>query len=571
MLPVALTLLAWTWIACHKDNNTQPYEKKVEVTFSGRILDQSGSPMMGVTVQAGDQSMTTDVNGVFRLKPVKAPYKHAILKASKQGYFDFTRAYVVQDQSILTLTVQLMTRDLVANLNNAQGGTVSVTGGATLRFPQGSVSNADGSAYNGNVQVYAHYLDPTDPNLRLYMPGDLRAVGTGGSEGLLATFGMIGVELSGNGAPVKVAAGKEVEIDLPIQSAQLAAAPNEIPLWYFDTEQALWIEEGKATKTGNRYVGTVRHFSFWNCDFPIDAVEMQGSVFVNDQQHPLDGAEIVIERTVPFGGGGHGTSNGAGWFGGKIPKNEQLKLTVYAPWSIDCGYSKILFEQTIGPFTSDVTLPPIIVQLTPTNQFVLTGRLLDCTQQPVTNGYVRCLFQNYIYFEAFPDANGMFSITTNLCNPISGFASITGYDLNNYLVSAPQTVTLSGNTVNAGDIHVCNALPEFIRIQLDGVNSTYPDVSAYFYAPNMIISGSSAVPQGFISMQFMDKDSTTGTFPLTSIYVAPFADTTNTQVNINTNVQHFGNSGDFIIGNFQGTFNASGTSHTISGEYKVKR
>ena len=43
-----------------------------------------------------------------------------------------------------------------------------------------------------------------------------------------------------------------------------------MPLWYFDEQKGMWVEEGVATKQGNQYVGTVNHFTDWNCDIPSE-------------------------------------------------------------------------------------------------------------------------------------------------------------------------------------------------------------------------------------------------------------------------------------------------------------
>ena len=63
-----------------------------------------------------------------------------------------------------------------------------------------------------------------------------------------------------------------------IPADQLSSAPAQIPLWYFDEEKGVWQEEGFAKREGNKYVGTVTHFTDWNCDDPTEGATIIGRV-----------------------------------------------------------------------------------------------------------------------------------------------------------------------------------------------------------------------------------------------------------------------------------------------------
>ena len=102
-----LLLSMVSWWACNQD----PIDMEgrlVDVTFAGRIIDESGVPIAGGQVQAGTQTATTDDNGVFRTQKVQLPDRDAILTVSKDGYFEFSRAYIVEDEALQTVTIQLI-------------------------------------------------------------------------------------------------------------------------------------------------------------------------------------------------------------------------------------------------------------------------------------------------------------------------------------------------------------------------------------------------------------------------------------------------------------------------------
>ena len=109
----------------------------------------------------------------------------------------------------------------------------------------------------------------------MQMPGMLYAENENGAERMLQTLGMLAVELRGSGGEdLNLAEGSTSEIKVPVDASLMSIAPNTIPLWYFDEVNGYWKEEGQATLQGNMYVGTVSHFSFWNCDIPTEAITL---------------------------------------------------------------------------------------------------------------------------------------------------------------------------------------------------------------------------------------------------------------------------------------------------------
>ena len=576
MLLPFLLLLCGTYIACNKDDIVT-YRQGTTVTFAGRILDENGLSLVGAEVRAGDEVTFTDGNGVFRLKPVLVDARNAILQVRKIGYFEFSRAYMVQDQALQSLTLQLLKKVQVGSVNGASGGSINVPGGATLSFPVNAVASKTGSTYSGDVRVFAHYLDPTSTNLGYNMPGDLRGINTAGKEQILSTYGMIVVEIEDqSGQALQIANGSEVAIRMPIISSQVAEVPTEIPLWYYDIEKARWMEEGLAQKSGNEYVGMVKHFSYWNCDFPYEVVNLTGKVYLGDLQHPLVGQQVLVSVASNGGGWGcgHGTTDESGCFTGGVPKDQPLELKVFI--SGQCNGDPV-YVQAIGPFSSDATLGNIIISAPNFQTLTISGRLVDCTGQAVENGYAKVDWAGSTQI-VFSDTNGDYDLSFGSCVSNAIVGSITGYDIVNLLESEAQTFNTPPNAITLDDISVCSALTEYIQYTLDGqlftnVNvyaSTSPDsLPVISYYLTSIYSFDTS--QLNINLWF-EHNNELGTFPLSSLYVNNIdVDNSNSSLNI-TVTTIAANVGDPIIGSFGGNFfDLQGLSHTITGVYRVIR
>jgi len=557
-----LLLLPAFWQSCQKDQ-FETDGPSARIVFAGQITDENDQPLAGATVSAGNASAITDGNGVFRLDAVNLPARNAILKVRLAGYFDFSRAYVVENNAIQPVSIQLLKKRMIHSFLAAQN-TIAQAGAAQIRFPANSVSRSDGSAYSGVVQVYARYLDPTDPDLSRHMPGDLRGISSSGEDQTLATFGMLGVELATPGGdPLQIANGQTVEIAMPIPSEKSVAAPTEIPLWHYDLEKARWVEEGSAQRVGDQYVGKVKHFSFWNCDAPFPLIYMKGKVFLENHEQPVGGA-VVRLTMLSNGWKGFGETDTEGRFGGAIPTNELMKLEVILP--ADCG-TQVLYTQMIGPFSTDVSLPDIVIKNLNAKTLVVSGRLINCAQKPVTKGFAIINIAGNPY-HSYSDAGGNFSAVVIQCD--NAAVEIIGYDMTAEKKSQTLNFPNPAATIQTGDLEVCESLTEFIEIIYDGVKTTFID------------SLNTAVVEGrwfFISAGQQDKsvylsienDHKTGLFPVPNFSFTTSAGTLN-NLNIWATITEFGLSGQPVVGTISGTAqSANGQNHTITGSFRVLR
>lgn len=563
LLSAMLLACATLWLACGEDYPTPSEGTQVSVRFAGRVLTTNNLPVVNAEVRAGDEITYTDVNGVFRLPELKLPARNAILRVHKAGYFAFSRAYVVENKSLQNLTIQLLDKQLIHSFAASQPSTAETGTGARINFPANAVTKTDGSAYSGTVRVYAQYLDPTAPDLSLHMPGDLRGISLSGEEQTLATFGMLGVELeTPAGEILQVAAGQEVEIDLPIPSEKLAAAPATIPLWHYDDATARWVEEGFAEKIGDRYVGKVSHFSFWNCDVGLPLVHLSGKLFLETIDQPLSWA--VVELTLLSKGyTRNAVTDQNGCFGGQVPKNEAFLMEVYV--QTPCG-KELVYSQNIGPFQNDVVLPNIIVQVQNIPELLVSGVLQNCNNQAVQNGYAVITHGNLEYTVP-TEPDGSFSLTIFSCN-IGDPVTVVGYDLDALNASQASTFNNPVSPLSVGNIQACTPIAEFVEIIYDGQSyKIVENVGREIVGAKTNIFAESAGK--YVTFQF-ENNQQTGTFPLDQFYFYPgVADSVST-ININTTITQFGPSGQQIIGTLSGTLQSNnGQTHTVSGNYQV--
>ena len=472
-------LVAGFFLACHKDFDntvitTGPIPTiNVQASLYGRVLDAAGTALSGAQVQVNDQILITNEQGLYFAYNQQLNKNGTYVRVQAAGYFPAGRFAYPQLGSSTYLEIVMSAKQPVS-FSTASVANVSVSGGASVSIPAQSLVTAGGQSYSGNYLVAARWLDPSDPATFTEMPGDLRAQDADGLGKVLKTFGMIGVELSSPaGDPLQLAPGQKATIRLPLPAAVQAVAPASIPLWHFDEATGYWRQEGSATREGNQYVGEVSHFSFWNCDVPADYILLNGCL-VDGAGQPL--VNMLVSLTSAQFGTGFGHTDAQGLFGGLVPANEVLNMTL----KVADTCNTVIYATMIGPFTTNTTLAKIEVNLAGQHKLTLSGELVDCSGLPLTTGLAYVYDQTTLVAVLPADANGHFQGTIYTCNPLSTLG-ITAYDAANPLQSAPAVVNVVSNMADAGAIPVCSTstLDQYVTIQLNGIQKTFFQLTGF--------------------------------------------------------------------------------------------
>ncbi|HRW74718.1 MAG: hypothetical protein H6568_04295 [Lewinellaceae bacterium] len=542
----------------------------VQTQVMGVIKDAQGQGLEGVNIRWGQQSATTDENGFYTFPSAAADEQGTVLQITANGYFNLTKTVVPIPNGRTWLEAMLTPKTLSGTVQASAGGTVTING-AAVTLPAGGIVGSGNVPYTGTVNVYATWLDPTSSTTLDRMPGNLSAITADDQSGSLATYGMIGVELeTPSGAPLQIAQGAEAQIRMNIPNAILADAPATISLWHFDVVKGKWIEEGVAEKVGNEYVGTVSHFSFWNCDIFFENVTLSGRV-VDNNGTPLIGVRVLAtlvngDPNIPASA--NAWTNLDGEFGGKVPAGEVILIEILD----QCG--DVVFSQQVGPLSADLDLGDITVDLAG-NSIAITGSLVDCDDNPVTNGYVRVEVAGLTVI--LPTAtDGSVSAVVSTCDADELIAA--GYDVENLKSSPVQTYTITGlSDLDLGELSVCDNLEEYILYTLDGITVLFAEpgggiqgnflsidsgadsLDAYFY-----LTMDQIVPGTYNPSVIEVSASDSGNFIFGVCQGCPDMEVTLTSV---------GAVGEPMIGTFTGTTdgNPNLPARSLTGSFKVIR
>ena len=457
--PILVLLLVFSLVNCSKSedsnnnsnsNFTENFGNFANRDFIGQIINENSQPIEGVEIKIGSITKYTDSKGIFVIKGAEVYEKFAYITAKKAGFINGSRTVVPNSESN-TIKIMMLTATVQATVPSGTASNVTLSNGTKVAF-DGAFKTEAGAAYSGSVKVMMHHLDPSDSTTRDKMPGSLMAQNATGSQRTLETYGMMNVELqdaSGN----KLQIANPTSIEMPISSSQAATAPTTIPLWYFDETAGYWKEEGTATKVGNKYVGTVNHFSWWNCDVQFPTISL-GITVVNSNEVPMAGVRVELVRNNQNGGWNvPGYTNVVGQVSGLVPANETLTMKIYSNNSV-CA-SQSIYTQQIGPFSSNTALPIVVIPASSLNTTIVQGTLTNCSNANVTNGYV--WLQTAGQFLYTQVTNGSFSFSVLNCSSAATSFTLQGYDYEGMKTTTQQTGILNNQTVSLGTIQACAA------------------------------------------------------------------------------------------------------------------
>jgi hypothetical protein len=548
----------------------------ITTSVAGFIVDENDKPVYNAVVSAGSQSVSTDEFGYFAIKNASLSKTAGFIKVSKAGYFFGYKTFIGKEGAETFVRLKLITKANTGDADAAAGGTVTTANGATVTLPAGGVVVAAGGAtYTGPVHVAIRNIDPSNINTApMQLPGDGRGIDNTGHLKQLHSFGTLAVELTGaSGELLQIATGKQATIKIPIPASIASSAPASISLWSFNEVNGLWKEESTATRSGNFYTGNVSHFSFWEGATGQQMVNF--SVQVTDAAlHPLANVAVVITgQGQPYnaGYGSFGFTDASGFVQGPVYANSSMVLEVMTPCNIP------VYTHNFTTTGSNYDMGTITGNLGQ-NTATLTGTVKNCSNAPVTDGYIQT-YDNGFY-NRINITNGTFNFTGIFCT--NGPTNVVAVDNTTHQQNVPQVINLVAGVNNLGTITACGTSTlSTITYTIDGVAQTFSDplnpFRGYFTSniTQVVEVSSSQNTNPHISFQFDGGTAIGNAHGVSEIFSVSFPGGRGVATPaLPVGITEYGDVGGFISGSFSGTvldFTPTPAPHTISCSFRIRR
>lgn len=383
---VALLATFQTSPSAHDDDDDDGHGKKHRGVITGKVTDPSGKPIKGavVSIKKGPATVT-DAGGGYTLNEVKQE-KRIIVRFSKAGFVPTQGITSLKTQGRennnndnhhhnddddddgdhddddgdhdddrgrsrkldrVTLSRTMLPSGSTQTLNTSVTNTIAEEG-FKVTFPAGSLKAS------GAVKVIVSPIDVSTNELQAF-PGDFNARSRTGRAVLLETFSLMEITILQNGQAVDLKHGKQATLEFLLPSNTSLTAGQTIPLWYFDEEEGLWIEDGRGTVGVSSFnaarlsvVGQVKHFTWWNVDRPIEERTCLTGTVLDVGGSPVPGAS-VLAWGIDYNGSSTAVTNADGEYCITVKRGSQVRVTASAFNGMDSSAS-VIINTPVGQF-----------------------------------------------------------------------------------------------------------------------------------------------------------------------------------------------------------------------------
>ena len=563
-----------TCLACTKDVDVHdvtviqnPPAILVESSIKGRVIDEDGKPMTAL-VKAYLNAQIAGTNGLFEFNQIDSPDKEVAIIVARQGFFTNSRPSNNKSGGSNYVQIQLISKGSAETFNADETSNLAFAGGAKLHFPANSVQSAPSS----QVKVYAKTINAGSLNDAEKLPGAMQARDAFGNDKVLSTFGTLVLSVEdGAGYPLQLDSTKGMDVEIPIDPVQLSSAPDSIPFWWYDIGQSRWYIQGYCHKTLNgTYTCHVTNAcnGYYTCALPLPAICLGGLINQADST-PAFYTKVIVEDLA-----NHfiyyGYTDLQGLFCGSVPGGTPLKIT------IKDLCDNILYEENVGPFSTNTMLPIIYLSNTLSQYVVhITGTLLDDAGLPVTDGHIAVTYPGKI--RAFPlGANGLIDVYFALNCITYPELTIQGFDRAHIKTTLPfkhsDTTAVVLGTISAAQIP-----DNYMQINIGGTEYVMMPTQ-YYLKQNvntnwMVLEGKSGegdftfdlrtyVGAGLYQSNCFFNSTANG--PASTL---PFFQGLSPDFSLNITQD----DGTYISGNVSGNVNSQSGLVAISGDFKVKK
>ena len=570
LLTRLLLLVIISFSSCKKDDNNPDPTPVVPNTPTnttlviGRVVDESGNPVAGASVSAGSISSISNSDGTFVLSGVSGTSR-VFVSATKSGYFKGSRGAIAENNGITKIEITLIENTPNFTANSGSTNSLLLSNGSGVELAANSVQDQSGASVSGSFQVSIIHLDPADPDFENKVPGgDLIGVDAASQEQQLLSYGMLLVQMTDNsGNELQLASGSSATIRMKVPASQLSTAPSSIPLWHFNETSGKWEEQGSASLQGDTYVGTVSHFSSWNCDHPGSRATVRG--FVRDcNGNVLPGIRVRVGQTSAF-------TDASGQYEAFVPAGIDFDIAVE---STELGIFST--PNSVSSLTAGSVFDAPAISVACPGYVTMS---LACSSGSSFNASVSVNWGAFQSVFGSTQTPGTFKIAVPTNGQTANIivTSLTNGDSYSVSVTLP---TSANQEVNAGTFEMCNTsssgntIQSSFTINGDGFNNQTITINAMPVICYSVFNTSDFSTVGIA----METYGLTVIFPGNTVNTYEHNDSTDVYATITNNgnswvadsvltinVTEFGPVGGRIKGNFNGIFRRADYNQT-SGE-----
>ncbi|PHS35328.1 MAG: hypothetical protein COB07_13210 [Sulfurovum sp.] len=308
-------------------SDTSTSTTAAKTVHEGQVKDSlTGNGLADVKVSIGESTATTDENGFYALSDLITS-EEAIVNFEKEGYL--IGSAQIKLKSLSGDNTNYLEYAMHAHNNQWEYESTGEIAGAHIMIAASvDYIDSEGNPYSGIISSELTLLDITSDEGKVVFPGAFKGINSNGTMVQFDSYGLISISLKdSNGNTLRLADGDTATFRFDAVSS--LEKQNILPLWYYDYEQGLWLEEGYAElQEDGSYKGEVSHLGTWSVN---RALEDEAGIY-RGRIVDKDGSPMSDVRLYALGENWIGSdlsTNEDGMFEIKVIPGKSFKLKAY--------------------------------------------------------------------------------------------------------------------------------------------------------------------------------------------------------------------------------------------------
>ncbi len=263
----------------------------------GQVTDSiTGTGLENVKVSIGSAITTTDASGYYSFSDLTAS-EEATVNFKKEGYLLGSTQIQLKSLSedntpspnYLEFNMHAYSDDWKNGRQWSYESQDGASGGA-VEIPADATVDTNGKLYSGTVSARWVLKDVNTEEGRNAFPGAFKGINSNGVTVPFVSYALTIVELKDTDGNVL---DVSENITLILDSVT-GTSTDTIPLWYYDYDQGLWIEEGYAERqTDGSYRAEISHAGTWSLSQPLsEEVGIYRGHIINEDGSPMSNVRI---------------------------------------------------------------------------------------------------------------------------------------------------------------------------------------------------------------------------------------------------------------------------------------
>ncbi len=237
---------------------------------SGQIIDNTtGDPIADVKVSIGDTVTTTDTEGYYTLSNLTAN-KEVVVNFEKEGYLlGSTEINLKLFSDDNTLSPNYLEYKMRTHKYRWEHESDKALFGGSIDIDAAYVDK-NGKPYNGTMSAELTILDLTTVEGKTLFTGSFKGINSNGDIVQFESYGFISLLLEDNNGNALEFSKDEIGT-LKFNDVPSSVNLDTIPMWYYDYDQGLWVEEGYAQlQEDGTYKGEISRLGTWALNKPLE-------------------------------------------------------------------------------------------------------------------------------------------------------------------------------------------------------------------------------------------------------------------------------------------------------------